>query len=135
MAIDRAQLEQQIQSLSNGGGISPMDDDLQSVVDQAAAVDTNALRSQFGMPSKEQELLDEMQRRFAPAPRKPVGIEMPDFDKSFSKYQTQLRNVYGQRSRPNFYDLASTVGGAMLAADPTAGAFRAAGMGLAQFGK
>ena len=135
MAINRAQLEQQIQSLSNGGGIAPMDDDLQSVVDQAAAVDTNELRSQFGMPSKEQELLEEMQRKFAPAPRQSIGIDMPDFDESFSKYQTQLRNVYGQRSRPNFYDLASTVGGAMLAADPTAGAFRSAGMGLAQFGK
>lgn len=135
MAISRAQLEQQIQSLSNGGGIDPMDDDLQSVVDQAAAVDTNELRSQFGMPSKEQELLEEMQRKFAPAPRQSIGIDMPDFDESFSKYQTQLRNVYGQRSRPNFYDLASTVGGAMLAADPTAGAFRSAGMGLAQFGK
>ena len=135
MAINRAQLEQQIQSLSNGGALTPMDDELKSIADQAAAVDTNELRSQFGMPSKEQELLEEMRRKFAPAPRQSIGIDMPDFDESFSKYQTQLRNVYGQRSRPNFYDLASTVGGAMLAADPTAGAFRSAGMGLAQFGK
>lgn len=35
--------------------------------------------------------------------------------------------------RGDFYDLASTVGRTMLAADPTAGAFRSLGLGLAQY--
>ena len=61
------------------------------------------------------------------------GLTTPSLDKSFAKYKKQLSEIYGRRPRPTIYDLASTVGGAMLAADPTTGAFRSAGIGLAQF--
>tara|TARA_B100000519_G_scaffold154036_1_gene135145 strand:- start:1464 stop:3047 length:1584 start_codon:yes stop_codon:yes gene_type:complete len=63
------------------------------------------------------------------------GLAIPSLDKSFAKYKEQLSEIYGRRPRPTIYDLASTVGGAMLAADPTTGAFRSAGIGLAQFNK
>ncbi len=92
---------------------------------------------QFDEPDPIAELKSQLEalQPKSSAKQNDLGITVPDFDESFSKYQDQLRQVYGQRSRPNFYDLASTVGGAMLAADPTTGAFRSAGMGLAQFGK
>lgn len=144
MAISRAQLEQQIQNLEGGGAaglkapLPPIDPNVQAALD----VDLSKNREKFGMPSQQQEIVDLMEQaqRAARANRSASrsqlpGIEIPDFDDSFAKYQNQLRNVYGSRSRPSFYDMASTVGGAMLAADPTAGAFRSAGMGLAQFGK
>ena len=47
------------------------------------------------------------------------GLTTPSLDKSFAKYKEQLSEIYGRRPRPTIYDLASTVGGAMLAADPT----------------
>jgi len=64
-----------------------------------------------------------------------LGIEETDFDTSFRNYQDQLRRIYGERPRSSLYDLASTVGGAMLAADPETGAFRSLGLGMSQFGK
>ena len=144
MAISRAQLEQQIQNLEGGGAagikapLPPIDPNVQAALD----VDLSKNREKFGMPSQQQEIVDLMEQaqRAARANRSASrsqlpGIEIPDFDDSFAKYQNQLRNVYGSRSRPSFYDMASTVGGAMLAADPTAGVFRSAGIGLAQFGK
>ena len=144
MAISRAQLEQQIQNLS-GGGEAELKAPLPSIdpsVQAALDVDLSKNREKFGMPSQQQEIVDLMEQaqRAARANRSASrnqlpGIEIPDFDDSFAKYQNQLRNVYGSRSRPSFYDMASTVGGAMLAADPTAGAFRSAGIGLSQFGK
>jgi len=144
MAISRAQLEKQIQNLEVGGmaGLKvpppPIDPNVQAVLD----VDLDQTRAELGIESRQQEINNLMKqaqraaRANSSASRSRLpGIEVPDFDDSFEKYQNQLRNVYGSRSRPSFYDMASTVGGAMLSADPTAGAFRSAGMGLAQFGK
>jgi hypothetical protein len=79
--------------------------------------------------------LEKLLRESSSAKKNDPVIEIPDFDESFEKYQTRLRGLYGQTSRPSLYDLASTVGGAMLSADPTMGAFRSAGLGMAQFGK
>tara|TARA_R100000808_G_scaffold8556_1_gene24230 strand:+ start:29796 stop:31352 length:1557 start_codon:yes stop_codon:yes gene_type:complete len=56
-----------------------------------------------------------------------------DFENNFSNYQNRLREVYGSPRGPNFYDLASTVGAAMLSADPATGAFKSMGMGFGKF--
>ena len=122
-------------------GIDLFDPSQDPAISAAAGMDTNLLRGEVGLPTKEEDALAELKAQLAAlqpkssAKQNNLGITVPDFDESFSKYQDQLRQVYGQRSRPSLYDLASTVGGAMLAADPTTGAFRSAGMGLAQFGK
>lgn len=63
------------------------------------------------------------------------AIEVPKFEERFPIYQDRLRQIMGRRERPSFYDMASTVGAAMLSADPTTGAFTSMGQGLAQFGK
>ena len=86
-------------------------------------------------PPIEQKAIDDLMGAIASrqAQTNRPQIEVPDFDESFEKYKTQLENLYGPQPRSNFFDLASQVGAAMLAADPTTGAFRSAGMGLAKF--
>ena len=115
MAISRAQLEQQIQNLEGGGAaglkapLPPIDPNVQAVLD----VDPDQTRAELGIESRQQEInnLMEQAQRAARANRSASrsqlpGIEIPDFDDSFAKYQNQLRNVYGSRSRPSFYDIA-----------------------------
>ena len=100
MAISRAQLEQQIQGLSNGGVPLGVPQDLQQEIDAAMAIDTNQIRSDVGMPSKEQEAIDALRQRLSSISRAPSGLEPPDFDKSFNKYQAQLRSVWA-KTAPN----------------------------------
>ena len=66
-------------------------------------------------------------------PQPTSSIEVPDFQERFGQYQQQLGNIMGQRQRSNIFDLASSVGRSMLAADPTKGAFASLGAGLADF--
>ncbi len=56
-----------------------------------------------------------------------------DFEKSFDKYSKRLAPYFSESTRPTAYDLASDIGAAMLSADPTAGAFRSAGIGFSNF--
>lgn len=72
-------------------------------------------------------------RRPPPSQPQSVRPKLPDFEKNFAKYKNYLTTIYGSRPRASIFDLASTVGGAMLAADPTTGAFRSAGLGFAKF--
>ena len=113
MAIDRAQLEQQIVGLSgdpveeygSGTGLKPLDTE------------------QLEDPVQKQ--IDEMAQALQPKPF--------DFDASFDKYSKRLAPYFSQSTRPTFYDMASDIGKAMLSADPTAGAFRSAGIGFSNF--
>ena len=113
MAINRAQLEQQIVGLSgdpveeygSGTGLKPLDTE------------------QLEDPVQKQ--IDEMAQALQPKPF--------DFDASFEKYSQRLAPYFSQSTRPTFYDMASDIGKAMLSADPTAGAFRSAGIGFSNF--
>lgn len=113
MAINRAQLEQQIVGLSgdpveeygSGTGLKPLDTE------------------QLEDPVQKQ--IDEMAKALQPKPF--------DFDASFEKYSQRLAPYFSQSTRPTFYDMASDIGKAMLSADPTAGAFRSAGIGFSNF--
>lgn len=65
-------------------------------------------------------------------------LNVPTIEEGVAKYTPALRNIYARQPRSRserFYDMASTVGGAMLASDPSAGAFRSMGAGLAQYSK
>lgn len=127
MATSRAQLEQQIQRLALGGTASSA----------PQVLEVNPTTPPAAPMSVQDQIaeLEKLLRESSSAKKNDPVIEIPDFDESFEKYQTRLRGLYGQTSRPSLYDLASTVGGAMLSADPTMGAFRSAGLGMAQFGK
>ena len=113
MAITREQLEEQIVGLSDdpaeeygrGTGLKPLDTE------------------QFVDPVQNQ--IDEMAKALQPKPF--------DFDASFDKYSKRLAPYFSQSTRPTFYDMASDIGKAMLSADPTAGAFRSAGIGFSNF--
>ena len=113
MAITREQLEEQIVGLSDdpaeeygsGTGLKPLDTE------------------QFVDPVQNQ--IDEMAKALQPKPF--------DFDASFEKYSQRLAPYFSQSTRPTFYDMASDIGKAMLSADPTAGAFRSAGIGFSNF--
>ena len=55
-------------------------------------------------------------------------------DERRQEYMRQLEAIMGERRpAPNIYDLASSIGRAMLSADPRAGAFRSMGAGFADF--
>jgi len=55
-------------------------------------------------------------------------------DERRQEYMRQLEAIMGERRpAPDIYDLASSIGQAMLAADPRAGAFRSMGAGFADF--
>ena len=69
--------------------------------------------------------------------RKEIGLKDQEaastFDKSLKKYSDRLKPYFSESTRPTAYDLASDIGAAMLSADPTAGAFRSAGIGFSNF--
>ena len=113
MTIGRAQIEEQIKGFSGGG----------------ASVANNVTGNMT-----DEQLLQAMQiLNQALNPQPTSSIEVPDFQERFGQYQQQLGNIMGQRQRSNIFDLASTVGRSMLAADPTKGAFASLGAGLAEF--
>jgi len=127
MAINRAQLEQQIAGLSNGGEINAMEEygsgtGLKPL--DTEQLDTEQLDTeQLADPVQKQ--IEEMLQALQPKPF--------DFDASYKKYSQRLAPYFSQSTRPTFYDMASDIGKAMLSADPTAGAFRSAGIGFSNF--
>ena len=113
MTIGRSQMNKQIRGYNQGGGIADLDAfDSDGSVSASAEYDT-----------KLKEIMDLMSAKSPSAPSQ----------KNIKAYEDQLRNIYGQRKKRNFYDMASTVGSAMLRADPTAGTFRSLGLGLAEY--
>jgi hypothetical protein len=114
MAINRAQLEQQIAGLSNdpmeeygsGTGLKPLDTE------------------QFEDPVQTQiDLLSQ-------------AIPKISFEQRFQDYKSRLDPLISgknQRPRRNFYDMASTLGASILSSDPTEGLYRGLGRGFAAF--
>lgn len=132
MATSRSQLSEQIRQLQGGGLPSALPQDLQQGIDDALAIDTNQLRSDLGLESREQERLNELRAMLAQ--QGASQAEDPfDFQASFDKYTQRLTPFFADSPRPTFFDLASDIGAAMLSADPAAGAFRSAGAGFVNF--
>lgn len=125
MAISRAQLEQQIQRLADGGTVDPLK--TPEVVSETEVLEVK--------PEAPETTVDPMQAQINAmlAAMKPKTPEPFDFDKSYKKYAERLKPYFSQSTRPTFYDLASDIGAAMLSADPRAGAFRSAGVGFSNF--
>tara|TARA_R100001460_G_scaffold25933_2_gene52218 strand:- start:3600 stop:5249 length:1650 start_codon:yes stop_codon:yes gene_type:complete len=144
MSMTRAQLEEQIRGFANGGTPDPFQGYLTPAPSAAGTPNTNPLRGYLTPPlaapaPTEEPDEDEFMRRLMllrealRTSQTPSSLTVPDFDERFGQYQTQLRNVMGPQQRSNIFDLASTVGRTMLAADPTAGAFSSLGLGLSEF--
>ena len=141
MSISRSQLEEQIRGFAGGGGATlndPIFDFLQEPEPDPFAVPALPEDIQSAIDKDLEDLLKEQAAKLLTPPAtqsSEPSIEVPDFDERFNLYQDRLGKLMGQRDRSNFYDLASTLGSAMLSADPTTGAFTSMGKGFAQFGK
>jgi len=136
MATSRSQLSEQIRKLQGGGTPLGLPQDLQQSVGDVLAVDTNQLRADVGLESRELERLNELRAMLAQqgASTSASQAEEPfDFQASFDKYTQRLTPFFADSPRPTLFDLASDIGAAMLSADPTTGAFRSAGAGFANF--
>lgn len=123
MATSKAQLERQILGLSGEAPASSGPQVLEVNPTEVVDIET-------GSPAVKdpiQEQIDNMNSSLRPK------AEPFDFDKSYKKYAERLKPYFSQSTRPTFYDLASDIGAAMLSADPTAGAFRSAGVGFSNF--
>lgn len=138
MSISRSQLEEQIRGFAGGGSAFDPINILREPEPDPFAVPALPEDIQSDIDKDLEDLLREQAAKLATeAATKPTepSIEVPDFDERFNLYQDRLGKLMGQRDRSNFYDLASTLGSAMLSADPTTGAFTSMGKGFAQFAK
>ena len=110
MSIGRAQIEEQIKGFS-GGGASVANNVTGNMTDQEIQAALDLIRQSMGtQPSQPQT-----------------------FDQTVSQYKERLAPILGTSTRPSFFDLASDLGSAMLAAPADTGAFKSMGMGFAQF--
>jgi len=121
MGMTRAQLEEQIRGFQAGGQVDPFQGYLTPAPPATETDDEEFLRQLMAL----QQALQQRQT--------PASLTVPDFEERFGQYQTQLRNIIRPERPSSIFDLASTVGRTMLAADPTAGAFTSMGMGLSEF--
>ena len=121
MAIGRPQMEEQIKGFAEAGAVdgtadmTDIDKQLELIREMTALVTAR----------NEQRRSDPSQFLRQSGPPDPALIQ---------EYNDMLTQKFGTSRRSNIYDLASTLGGAMLSADPRTGAFRSLGQGFAQFG-
>jgi len=129
MAISRAQLEQQIQNLEGGGGVEDDEFDKYASGTGVKPLDTAQLADPV------QEEINSMNAALKFEPESELQPQM-SFEQRFQNYKDRLNPlISGQNQRPrrNFYDMASTLGAAILSSDPTEGLYRGLGRGFAAF--
>ncbi|MAL08082.1 MAG: hypothetical protein CMF74_00255 [Maricaulis sp.] len=121
MAIGRPQMEEQIKSFATAGAVDGTPD--MTDIDKQLEV----IREMTALVTAQNEA-----RRSDPSQF--LRQSGPPDPKLIKEYNDMLVKNFGTSRRSNIYDLASTLGGAMLSADPRTGAFRSLGQGFAQFG-
>jgi len=161
MAMNRAQMFKQVRGYQRGGGIQSLEQmlglapapqmfsgvspGLSQAMSAPAPADQQPAMGGFNLPSALDPagaeilpgtmgpLMDAM----TPPPRAQAAPSMASGvapTGGMSGYERQLEAIMGERRpAPDIYDLASSIGQAMLAADPRAGAFRSMGAGFADF--
>jgi len=144
MSMTRAQLEEQIRGFANGGTPDPFQGYLTPAPPAVGTPNPSPFRGSLTpstMPAApatetdDEEFLRQLMalQQALQQRQTPASLTVPDFEERFGQYQTQLRNIIRPERPSSIFDLASTVGRTMLAADPTAGAFTSMGMGLSEF--
>ena len=121
MAIGRPQMEEQIKGFAEAGAVESTAD--MADIDKQLEV----IREMTNLVTAQNEA-----RRSNPAQF--LRQSGPPDPALIQEYNDMLTQKFGTSRRSNIYDLASTLGGAMLSADPRTGAFRSLGQGFAQFG-
>ena len=159
MAMNRSQMFKQVRGYASGGapgtgGISGLSELLgltpaESILGGAPPPGTSMMPSFDPMNTAD---IDPTLAAMAARPRRDltpvpgpgsafdelIAQAKTEADKPFAErregYLKDLEEIMGPRQEPmDIYDLAGTVGRAMLAADPRAGAFRSMGVGLSDF--
>jgi hypothetical protein len=118
MAIGRPQMEEQIKGFAEAGEVESVTD-TSNIDDQAAF-----LRQAFADALQEERKRNPSAFLRQPQPPDPRLVE---------EYNQMLKQNFGSSKKSNIFDLASTLGASMSAADPTTGAFRSLGQGFSQF--
>jgi len=123
-------------------GINVFDPSQDPAISAAAGMDTNLLRGEVGLPTKEEDALAELKAQLAALQSKSRSALPEDvmeylkpkpYDKNLQSYKDKLSGLYEPSPRPSLYDLATELGRAMLSSDPTAGAFTSMGAGFVNF--
>ena len=145
MTIGRPQMEKQIRGYNEGGAPEDPEAERRKAIQVTFPEAERRKAIQVDFPD-EMEMLQYLLSGAGLQPD-PISarisdvrsrLKVPTIEEGVAKYTPALRNIYARQPRSRserFYDMASTVGGAMLASDPSAGAFRSMGAGLAQYGK
>jgi hypothetical protein len=131
MTIGRAQIEEQIKGF-NAGGASVADDMTGNMTDeqllQSLQMLQQAMNPQSGISMTSLAGAEAEQERIERLRKKDE-----EFSYGMERYKKQLAPLLSTSTRPNFFDLASDLGAAMLSAPADAGAFRSMGTGFAAF--
>ena len=121
MAIGRPQMEEQIRGFANGGPPTTVSD-------------TEEIDKQLELIREATALITAQNQARQSDPEQFLRKSGPPDPALIKEYNDMLTKQFGTSRRSNIYDLASTLGGAMLSADPRTGAFRSLGQGFAKFG-
>tara|TARA_R100001460_G_scaffold42946_1_gene79172 strand:+ start:136 stop:1692 length:1557 start_codon:yes stop_codon:yes gene_type:complete len=121
MAIGRPQMEEQIKGFAEAGAVD-------------GTADMTDIDKQLELIREMTALVAARNEQRRPDPSQFLRQSGPPDPKLIQEYNDMLTQKFGTSRRSNIYDLASTLGGAMLSADPRTGAFRSLGQGFAQFG-
>ena len=121
MAIGRPQMEEQIKGFAEAGAVD-------------GTADMTDIDKQLELIREMTALVTARNEQRRSDPSQFLRQSGPPDPKLIQEYNDMLTQKFGTSRRSNIYDLASTLGGAMLSADPRTGAFRSLGQGFAQFG-
>ena len=135
MAMNRAQFPE-LMGFQEGGLISsfdvmdPFDPENNFQINPLATTDTlTPVSSPSGITPEETTATDTAMQELLKA------LTESKFDTDVEKYKQRLESAMPPLRRPDFYDLASDLGAALLSAPADAGAFRGIGIGLTNFNK
>jgi len=135
MAMSRAQFPE-VMGFQEGGLISsfdvmdPFDPENNFEINPLATTDTlTPVSSPSGITLEETTATDTAMQELLKA------LTESKFDTDVEKYKERLESAMPPLRRPDFYDLASDLGAALLSAPADAGAFRGIGIGLTNFNK
>tara|TARA_R110000764_G_scaffold1007_1_gene3772 strand:+ start:101 stop:1657 length:1557 start_codon:yes stop_codon:yes gene_type:complete len=119
-------MEQQIKKYQAGEDVVAEEDPFSGGID-LSQIDPTALMNLLNTSRAQANEKRTDPRSFLKSRTAPSEAAVQEYDRG-------LTQMYGANRPSSIYDLASSVGASMLAADPAAGAFRSMGSGFARYG-
>ena len=126
MAMSRAQFPE-VMGFEEGGDVTNIFDYQPPELDPNVMDFANTDLSPLAITPEETQATDNTMQELLKA------LTENNFQADVDKYTQRLQSVVPPSRQPDFYDLASDLGRALLSAPPDAGAFRGIGIGLTNF--